>query len=114
MDNKSKIVSTIGMANRAGKIVSGQDSVRNSIRRKKVKLIIIAEDASDNTKKRFLNCANHYGIPSYVCMTKYDFSRSLKGKIRSVIGVADLNFSLYLERLIHDTLQSKTGGELFE
>ena len=54
MDNKSKIVSTIGMANRAGKIVSGQDSVRNSIRRKKVKLIIIAEDASDNTKKRFL------------------------------------------------------------
>lgn len=104
MDNKSKVISMIGMANRARKIVSGEDSVRQFIRGNKVKLIIIAEDASDNTKKRFSNCASYYGIPYYVYLSKDELSISLGGKIRSVIGIADCNFSFYLERLICETL----------
>ena len=104
MDNRSKVISMIGMANRAQKVISGEESLRQSIREKKVKLIIIAEDASFNTKKRFSNCANYYGIPYYVYLSKDEFSISLGGRIRSVIGIADDNFTAYLEKLICETV----------
>lgn len=104
MDNKSKIISMIGMANKAQKVISGEDSLRKAIREKKVKLIIIAEDASDNTKKRFSNCANYYGVPYYVYLSKDEFSISLGERIRSVIGIADNNFSIYLEKLICEAI----------
>lgn len=114
MSDNIKIASIIGMANKANKIVSGEEILRKSIREKKVKLIIIAKDASDNTKKRFSNSASYYDIPYYTVLTKYDFSKSLGWKNRSVIGITDSNFANTLEKLICEVLQLKTGGELFE
>ena len=41
-------------------------------------------------------------------------AKSIGGKIRSVIGVIDENFSNQIKKLIDSTLETKTGGELFE
>lgn len=114
MDNRSKIISMIGMANKAKKIVSGEESVRSSIRMKKVKLVIVTEDASYNTKKRFSYCAHYYNIPYCFYLNKDEMAKSIGGKIRSVIGVIDENFSNQIKKLIDSTLETKTGGELFE
>lgn len=54
MEHRKKLLSMIGMAYKAGKIISGEDPVRKAIRKNSVKLLIIAEDASDNTKKGLL------------------------------------------------------------
>ena len=51
--NEDKIYSFLGLATRAGKIVSGDDSTLLELKRGNVKLVIVAEDASDNTKKLF-------------------------------------------------------------
>ncbi|MEM5770693.1 MAG: ribosomal L7Ae/L30e/S12e/Gadd45 family protein, partial [Bacillota bacterium] len=39
----------LGLAQRAGKLLSGEGTVESALRRGKVKLLIIAEDASANT-----------------------------------------------------------------
>ena len=38
------------MATKAGKLLSGEFSVEKAIKQRKVKLVIVAGDASDNTK----------------------------------------------------------------
>ncbi len=111
MKINARITSMLGMSYQARKIIIGEDALRRAIRKNKVKLLIIAEDASDNTKKRFTNIAKHYGITYHIYFTKYDFSKCLGGKYSSVLGIIDRNFTNILDKLICNVLQSKTGGE---
>ena len=55
--NEDKIYSFLGLATRAGKIVSGDDSTLLELKRGNINLVIVAEDASDNTKKLFKELA---------------------------------------------------------
>ena len=48
-----KVISLLGLAERAGKIASGEFAAEKAVKIGKARLIIVAEDASDNTKKKF-------------------------------------------------------------
>ena len=50
-----KIYGMIGMAKRAGKISTGAFICEKMIRSKQAKLVFLATDASDNTKKSIQN-----------------------------------------------------------
>ena len=56
--NEDKIYSFLGLATRAGKIVSGDDSTLLELKKGNIKLVIVANDASDNTKKLFKDKEN--------------------------------------------------------
>lgn len=47
----NKGLSSLGMAMRAGKLVTGDEIVLKAVRKGEVHLVIIAGDASPNTKK---------------------------------------------------------------
>ena len=51
MNETRKALNLIGLAQRAGKAVSGGFSVEKAVKEGRAALVIIAEDASDNTKK---------------------------------------------------------------
>ncbi len=69
-----KILSLLGFAMRAGRLSCGTDKVCDEIRRhgfpeqsnsrirRRSGVVIIAKDASDNTKKRIVNACNYYHI----------------------------------------------------
>ena len=99
MNNEQKIYSCIGMANKAGKLVSGEEIVRNSMRQKKVLILIISSDASDNTKKRFKNTAAYYSIPFVIWGEKYLLGKHIGKTERSVIGITDEGFSRNINKL---------------
>lgn len=101
---KEKVLAMIGMAYKAKKVISGDETLKKSIKENKIKLLIIAEDASENTKKRFVNSAIYYNIPFYIYLTKQELSISLNWKNRSVVGITDTNFSNVLGKLIGDSL----------
>ena len=100
IEKRKKTQSMIGLANKAGEIISGEDPVRFAIRKNNIKLLIITEDASDNTKKRFINAATYYHIPYFIYLTKEELSVSLGGKIRSIAGISDKEFAEYLTKLL--------------
>lgn len=52
----------LGLARRAGDVAFGEGAVLDSIRSRKAKLVIVARDASSNTKKKFLNKSEFYGV----------------------------------------------------
>lgn len=47
----NRALSQLGLAMRAGKVVTGDEIVLKAIRSSEAKLVILAGDASDNTKK---------------------------------------------------------------
>ena len=52
-------------------------------------LVIIAEDASDNTKKLFADKCLFYEVPVYNYGTKEDLGRAIGKDLRSSVGVCD-------------------------
>ena len=54
MINNNKVLSLVGLATKAGKIVSGEFSTEKSVKSGKGFVVLLAEDASDNTKKNFV------------------------------------------------------------
>ena len=89
-----------GLAARAGKIACGTDSVREQILKKKIYIIIIAEDASLNTKDKFLKLAKESGIKSFVFGDINVNSKAIGKKNKAIIGVTDKNFSDAIAKII--------------
>ena len=59
MVDKKKLLNMIGLATRARKVVSGEFSTEKSVKSGRSHLVIVSEEASDNTKKMFTNmCAD--------------------------------------------------------
>ncbi len=48
---KNKVMSYLGLATRARKVQSGEFSTEKSVKSGRAALVMVAEDASDNTKK---------------------------------------------------------------
>ena len=46
-----KVLSMLGLAAKAGKVVSGEFSTEKAIKARKAYIVMVAEDASDNTKR---------------------------------------------------------------
>lgn len=59
----SRILGILGLARRAGAIAMGTNSVLEAVRKGKARLVLLASDASDNTKKQLLDKASFYKIP---------------------------------------------------
>lgn len=115
----NKIYSMLGLASKAGRIVSGEEVVRNAVRQGKVKLLIISEDASDNTKKRFINAAEFYKIPMRIWGNKEELGNSIGKSNRSVVGISDENFTKSITSMLNaehpiTPIGEKSGGELNE
>ena len=97
MDEK-KIISLIGIAKKAGKVISGTEMTVESVRSAKkssVKLIVCSGDASANTVKRINNPSGFYGIPVIrLTVVKTELARTVGHPSElSVIGITDTGFA---------------------
>ncbi len=117
---ENRIYSMLSIASKAGRIVSGEDPVRNSIRQGKVKMLIISEDASANTYKRFSNAAAYYKVDFIHWGLKQQLGSSIGKSERSILGITDEGFCNNIKELVGHALNQKAsveqnaGGELFE
>jgi ribosomal protein L7Ae-like RNA K-turn-binding protein len=82
-----KVLSMLGMSARARKIVSGEFSTEKAVKEGKAKLVIVAEDASDNTKKLFRNKCEFYEVPCFVYSTKEQLGHSIGNEMRASVAV---------------------------
>ena len=51
MENRKKVLNLLGLATRAGKTASGEFMTEKAIKSGKAYLVIVSEEASDNTKR---------------------------------------------------------------
>lgn len=99
-DKIKKVFSLIGLAMRAGKVVSGDDSTLLELKKGRVKLVLIAEDASNNTQKLFKDKSSYRNIPYIICSTKNNMGSAMGKSPRAVIGIKDDGFAESIKRLM--------------
>ena len=99
MKNKEKILNLLGLAQRAGKMVSGEEFVLNDVRTEKMKIVFVATDASDNTKKKLTDKCSYYEVPCILSFSQGELSHAI-GKHRMICGVTDAGFAKKLKELI--------------
>ena len=91
---EKKLLGLLGFAARARKLVCGTDLCRDEVRRGKLPLVLVAGDASDNTKKRMSDACKYYGTDMCIVPISASELSDRIGKTGSiaVIGVTDMNF----------------------
>jgi len=95
-----RIYSFLGLATKAGKLISGEDTTERALKSGKVYLVILAEDASDNTKNKFINMCSYRNVQIRV-FGKKDLLGKFTGKNqRSVIAIVDRGFAGHLAEMI--------------
>ncbi|MCH5180229.1 MAG: ribosomal L7Ae/L30e/S12e/Gadd45 family protein [Erysipelotrichales bacterium] len=82
------ILQTLGLAYKAKRILIGEDII-TSLKTKKVVLIILTSDVSDNTRKRFHDKAKFYDVDIIESFTKSDLGEALGKGYVSAIGILD-------------------------
>ena len=88
-----KIYGLLGLCQRAGKCKSGEFAVEKSIKSGKSFLVIIPEDASDNTKKKLRNMTTYRSVPYQELRTKETLGHQLGRSERSSISIEDQGFA---------------------
>jgi len=84
-----KIFNLLGISTKSGKVVSGEFSTEKSVKEHKAALVIVAEDASDNTKKMFTNMCTYYNVPIYYFGIKDDLGHAMGKEFRASLAVLD-------------------------
>lgn len=98
----NKIFSMVGLATRAGKTVAGEFSVEKAVKKRKAKLVIVSREASDNTKKLFINKCRYYDIPVFVYGSKEELGNATGNANRASIAILDEGFSKSIENMLRD------------
>ncbi len=101
--NRKKVLSLIGLATRARKTVSGEFSTEKAVKAFTAELVIVAEDASDNTKKLFSDKCSFYEVPCYIYGTKEQLGHTMGKELRASLAVTDPGFAQALCKLLDGT-----------
>ncbi len=99
---RDNILSVLGLAKAGGNLVSGGFSTEDSIRKGTAFLVIVAEDASDNTKKLFTNKCMFYGIPIVLFSNKQEIGKALGYEMRTSLAVTDEGIAKSLIKKLQD------------
>ena len=99
-----KLLNLIGLAKKAGKLEVGEEPVGAAARSKHARLILIASDAADNTRRRAL----HFGeAGECICLeippTKEDLGRALGRTSCALLALTDIGFA--------EAVAKKAGGK---
>lgn len=95
---QDKVLSLIGLAQRAGKVASGEFSTEKAVKNGKASIVIVADDSSDNTKKMFTNMCTYYNVPCYFYSDKVTLGRAIGKEFRASLAVLDDGFKKTIEK----------------
>ena len=91
--SQNKILSFIGLATKAGKTVSGEFCTEKEVKTGRAALVIVADDASANTKKKFKNMCDFYEVPIFFYKDKDALGHAMGKEFRASLAVLDEGFA---------------------
>lgn len=100
--SENRIYSFIGLARKAGGVAAGDNAVEYAIKCERAACVILADDASPNTTKKFMASCGAKGIPIIRFGAKQRLGEILGKTAYSVIAITDKRFSARIEEMIHE------------
>ncbi|MBL1225625.1 YlxQ-related RNA-binding protein [Enterococcus sp. BWR-S5] len=96
--NKEKTLSLLGLAMRAGKLITGEELTVKDIQSGKSAFVFVAADASENTRKKIKDKCSYYEVSCNSELLQSELSQAI-GRTRMVVGVNDRGFAGKFEEL---------------
>ena len=90
---------------KAGKLVSGEFSVEKAVKAGQAKVVVVAADASANSKKQYTNMCKFYKVPLYFISSKEELGQALGKEYRASLAVLDENMAKALMVKMEDATQ---------
>ena len=91
MNNTEKLSNMLGLAQRAGKLISGEELVIKAVQSGQARLVFLANDAGRN--------CNYYNIEVSTVFNALELSMAI-GKPRKTVAVVDAGFSKKMRTLM--------------
>ena len=102
-----KVMSMLGVAAKAGGIVSGEFSTEKALKEGRAYLVIVAVDASENTQKHFSDMAAFRGVPIYRYGDKETLGHSVGKEFRASLAVTNEGLARSIEDKIRVILTTE-------
>lgn len=99
---QNKVLSLLGIAMRGRNLVSGEFQTLEAVRNGSAMLVIIAEDASDNTRKLFFDKCSYYKVSVCSYGTKQTLGRAIGKDERSSLGVCEAGLADRIKELLKE------------
>ena len=90
---QDKVLSLVSLATRAGLCVSGEFMTEREIKSGAAALVIVASDASENTKKMFRDMCGFYEVPIYFYGDKDTLGHAMGKEFRASLTILDEGFA---------------------
>lgn len=102
---KNEVYGLLGLCAKAGKLAYGTDACVELVQKKKAKLILVAIDAADRTKRNleFVCNKNNTNICFYGEIE--NLSKAIGKRNKAIIGIKEENFANQILKIIN-------GGEI--
>lgn len=115
MEN-NKLMSLLGFAQKAGKLATGDETCEIYLKRKKVKLILLASDAAENTLEKWKRAGLNHHVPIVVIADRETLSNAIGKVNRTVLAVLDAGFAKQMKKLMRESgieMGEEPGGDEF-
>lgn len=94
-----RFLSMLSLCRKAGKLEAGAMASVGAVRAGRAVLLILAADASGNTKKDIGNCAAYYKVPLIEGYNMETLGRAMGKELISAVAVCDAGFGRELLKL---------------
>ena len=102
---RSKVMSYLGFAAKARKIVNGYNTCIFMMEKRRVKLLVLAEDLAENSKKKMVSAAQKHAVPYKIYGTMDEISQITGTSGKGIFAITDDNFASVILKEI-EQLQS--------
>ena len=99
-----ELLSTLGLCKRAGMLEAGEEPVESAARARDVRLLLLADDAAENTARR----ADHFAEMGQCILLRVPFSKEELGRAVgrgscALLGVTDVGFACAIAGRLADS-----------
>ncbi len=103
--NHKSYLNIIGLANRAGKCTFGEELIVKEIQSKKSKIVLIASDIGDQTRKKLTDKCTFYHIPYFFVDDRETLSQAVGKSGRVAISIHENGFAKKLIALLDENIR---------
>ncbi len=108
---QSKVLSLLGLATRGRNLVSGEFQTETAVKSGTAMLVIVAKDASANTKKLFTDKCSFYEVPVLEYGTKAQLGWAIGKDLRSSLAVCDAGLAQAITKAVEaEWADMRIGG----
>lgn len=107
MKNNDKSLSLLSICQKAGKVKSGEYMTEASVKGQAAFLVIVATDASANTKKEFRDMCSFYEVEYREYSTKENLGQAIGKEERASLAICDEGLSKSLLKNLDESISGK-------